>query len=79
MATYSVGTNGYRPQNPYAIKTHVIPDATDSSISGAPFTAQQNVMRQGDSMLIKTQTGAIRRMKIDAERSTPGYIVLLPQ
>lgn len=78
MATYSVATTGYRPQNPFAIKTQIIPDATDSGISGAPFSAQQNIMRSGDSMLVKTQTGAIRRHKIDAERSTPGYIVLIP-
>jgi len=85
MATYSVGTTGYRPQNPFAIKTLTIPDTslsnsgTVSAVSAAgPFSVQQAIMSSGDLVLIRRQDQSIGRYRIDAERSTSGYIVFLP-
>lgn len=78
MATYTVKKTGVRPGNPFAIQTLTIPDASDSGIQASTFSGQQAIMSAGDTMLIRTQTGAIKRYRIDAERSTNGYVVLLP-
>lgn len=78
MATYNVKKTAYHPANPFAINTLVLPDASDIGVPAWHFGGQQNIMSNGDSMLVQTQTGAMKRYKIDAERSRNGYIVLLP-
>ena len=85
MATYSVGTTGYQPHNPFAIKNLTLPDAsisnagTVSSVSAAgPFITQAGLMSRGESMVVKRQDGSFVTYRIDAERSTPGNIILIP-
>jgi len=85
MATYSVGTTGYGPHNPFAVKNLTLPDlsvsnaGTVSSVSAAgPFSTQAGLMSRGETMLVKRQDGSFVLYRIDAERSTPGNIILLP-
>jgi len=85
MATYSVGTTGYQPHNPFAIKNLTLPDlsvsnaGTVSLVSAAgPFSVQSGLMSRGEVVLVKRQDGSFVNYRIDAERSTPGNIVLLP-
>jgi len=79
VATFSVATTGYRPGNPFAVKTLIMSDISDAGLTVAgPFSCQQGCMESQDSFLVKRQDGSLRRYRIDAERSFPGYIVLLP-
>lgn len=79
MATYTTKKTAYRPANPFAINTLVLPDASENNINCSTIGGQQNIMAMGDSMLVQRQDGSIRRYKMDAERSKPpGLIYMLP-
>ena len=64
-------------------KVHMIPDTSDSGVAIGAYTISfgsiQQVASDGDSFLYKNPDGAIKRGKFDAERSTPGNPVIIPQ
>ena len=63
-------------------KVHMIPDTTDAGTAlpnpAICYSGIQSVMADGDSFLYKNPDGAIKRGKFDAERSTPGNLVIIP-
>ena len=79
--TYSVSLTGTGAHNPFAPKTQIVPDTSVSGIaigsSTTNFAALQGIMQEGDVLLCKGPDGQLRPHKIDAERSTPGNIILL--
>jgi len=76
-ATYSVGTTGFRPRNPFGVKI-TLPDAEIGGNNSIANTNFLGAMSRGDVFLTRGADGMMRAHRIDAERSTPGYIVVIP-
>lgn len=70
--TYSLGATGQRSGGPFAVNNVKIGDS--AGLSGS----QANAMRNGTPILCKNPDGSQSYYTIDASRSTPGNIVLLP-
>jgi hypothetical protein len=86
MATYSQSLTGTGSHNPFQPKSLKIPDSSLEGIAvpsattggiGASFNALSGIMQDGDLILCQGPDGALRYHKVDAERSTPGNIILL--
>jgi hypothetical protein len=76
--TYSLGLTGTKAHNPFVPKVITMPDTSASGVSlQTGFGALQGIMQDGDQLLCKHQDGQMRWYRIDAERSSPGNIVLL--
>jgi len=75
--TYSVATTGYRPRNPFAVKL-TLPDAEIGGTNSIANTNFAGAMSRGDVFLTRGPDGGMRLHRIDAERSTSGYVVLIP-
>jgi hypothetical protein len=77
--TYSLGTTGIAAQNPSQPKVFDVPDASQSGISCNAIGGAAQVMRTGDSLLVKNPDGSQSYYRFDAERSNPAlsqYVLL---
>ena len=68
--TYSVAQKGQRADSAPAVQNVTLPD------SSARAGGQSSALRQGTQMLCKNPDGSQSWYTLDAERSTPGNVVL---
>lgn len=78
--TYSLGITGLRADSQGAVENIKLPDSACQGLiaSGAAYGAAWQVMQDGNQILAKNPDGSQSWYTIDAERSTPGNIVLRP-
>jgi hypothetical protein len=69
--TYSLSISGVSAEQHFAVANLTVDD-----VSAGTLGAQQNAMAHGTSFLCKGPDGQQRLHQIDAERSTPGNLVL---
>ena len=76
--TYSLAATGLRADSPYTPKPLTLGDsaATGINASNNQWGGPQNAMRNNTQVLCKRADGSQGLYTIDAERSTPGNIVL---
>lgn len=76
--TYSLAATGLRADSPFTPKPLTLPDSAAQGINASiqQWGGPQNAMQLGSQVLCKKADGSQAWYTIDAERSTPGNIVL---
>lgn len=76
--TYSLAATGLRADSQFTPKPITLPDSSAQGVNVAinQWGGPQNAMRTGAQVLCKNKDGSQSWYIIDAERSTPGNIVL---
>jgi len=76
--TYSQSLTGVGAHNPViGYKPILVPDTSVGNISLSTKGGLAGAMSSGDVIICQGPDGGLKQYKIDAERSTPGNLVLL--